>query len=71
MYLKIFTLYENQQYIFNRIPMSKRPISEKIMHSLNRQSVTFFILFLGFILFLVVGILEGDIDLIRLESSSL
>ena len=71
MYLKIFTLYQNKRRLFDRIPMRKRPISEKIMHSLDKQTLTIFVLFLCFILLLVVGILGGDIDLIRLESSSL
>ena len=71
MYLKIFTLYQNKRRLFDRIPMSKRLTSEKIMHSLDKQTLTIFVLFLCFILLLVVGILGGDIDLIRLESSSL
>jgi|GEM_PF-4144930 len=69
--LKIFTLYENQQNLFHRIPMSKQPKITKMVRVLNWKSMTLFILFLCFIFLLVIGILEGDTDLIRLESSSL
>jgi len=51
--------------------MSKQPKITKMVRELNWKSMTLFILFLCFIFLLVIGILEGDTDLIRLESSSL